>query len=315
MGPVHAVLGYGTLAEEIVDVLREQGITSKILTRSKLDDSSSVQVDALQLDELITATIGVTHLYVTVGLPYKLSVWQKQWPAIILNVIAAAQQNGCKIIFFDNVYLYGPSPLANPITEEHEVNPPSAKGKVRKRVIDVLWEAHSSGKVELVVGRSPDFYGPGVKNSLLYVSAIENLLKSKPVQFIGNPDTKHNFIYVPDAARALVRLATDASSYGQTWHLPTNEATHTTRELLQMAADNVGIEMRMQVMPKWTLPFLQIFIPIIKEVREMTYQTESEYSFSSAKFMSKYSDFRITPYDEGIKQMLQSFQDTKGSQI
>jgi len=63
----------------------------------------------------------------------------------------------------------------------------------------------------------------------------------------------------------------DAAAYGQTWHLPANKATLTTRELLKLAADEINIELKVQVLSPISLSFLQLFIPIIKEVREMTY--------------------------------------------
>ncbi len=39
----------------------------------------------------------------------------------------------------------------------------------------------------------------------------------------------------------------------------------------------------------------------------MMYQTESDYVFSSDKFMARYPDFPVTPYDEGLKAMVESF--------
>lgn len=307
MNNEHAVLGYGRLGSEIVETLKQKNIPYRILSTNKTDDPQSHAVDALDKDALIAATKDLSHVYVTIGLPYKIKVWQEKWPIIIANVIEAAKANKFKIIFFDNVYLYGPVPLQNPITEEHTVSPPSKKGLVRKQLVEMLLEAHKNGGIELLIGRSPDFYGPGVINSLLYVSAIQNMLKGKPVQFVGNPDTKHNYLYVQDAARALVTLALDTSAYGQTWHLPTNKATLTTRELLKLAADELNIELKVQVLSPAALTVLQLFIPILKEVREMTYQTTDVYNFSSDKFMKAYPDFAITSYEEGIKQTMEFF--------
>ncbi|MGQ7325468.1 hypothetical protein ACTGW8_12860, partial [Streptococcus suis] len=88
---------------------------------------------------------GVQRVFMTVGLEYKLKVWQRDWPVIIDNLIAGASANGSKIVFFDNIYLYGPSPLQNPITEEHPRVPPSKKGKVRLALVEKLEAAMHSG--------------------------------------------------------------------------------------------------------------------------------------------------------------------------
>ena len=39
----------------------------------------------------------------------------------------------------------------------------SRKGRLRKQLAETLLSAHQSGKVKAVIGRAPDFYGPGVR--------------------------------------------------------------------------------------------------------------------------------------------------------
>jgi hypothetical protein len=43
----------------------------------------------------------------TVELPYKSSIWKAQWLIVIRNIIDACKNHKAKLLFFDNVYMYG----------------------------------------------------------------------------------------------------------------------------------------------------------------------------------------------------------------
>jgi len=60
---------------------------------------------------LMTVSTDAAPVYVTLGLPHETRVWQHDWPLVIENFVAAARRHRFKLIFFDNVYPYGPSPL------------------------------------------------------------------------------------------------------------------------------------------------------------------------------------------------------------
>ncbi len=304
--PMHLILGDGVVGQAVADELTRLRLPHALASRSPAaHPSAHRRVDALERDALIAATAGVTHLYVTLGLRYDLRTWQRDWPAVIENVIAAARVRHLRVVFFDNVYPYGPAPLRVPMTEEHPQQPPSRKGAVRKALADRLLRAAKDEGVNLVIGRSADFYGPGVRNSMLYATAIERQLAGKAAQWIGNPDRLHTYTYTVDAARGLVRLALDDGAH-DAWHLPTAEPAPTTRALLEQSARLLGAPATIQTLPRPMVTVLGLVMPILREVREMLYQNDSDYVFSSAKFMRRYPDFEITPYARGIEAMVAS---------
>ena len=305
MKDLHTIIGYGNLGQAVADTLKAKNVPTKILNRSSAAENVTI-CNVLDVDELIKNTADSSHVYITLGIEYKYSTWKVEWPKIMSNIIKAAKVNKFKVIFFDNLYLYGPSPLQNPITEDHPRNPPSKKGQVRLEIVKMLENAFHNGEIAALIARSPDFYGPNVKNSILYVSGIENILKGKKPQFVGNPHTKHNYIYVPDAAKALCILANDDSAYGQTWHLPTAPASFSTADLLGKAAKICDQKPGVQVISKLGTKVLKLFIPILREVEEMTYQTEHDYNFSSQKFQKAHPDFEITDYETGLQNMVDS---------
>jgi hypothetical protein len=50
------------------------------------------------------------------------------------------------------------------------------------------------------------------------------------------------------------------------------------------------------------IKLLGFFIPILGEIHEMLYQYDRDYFFNSQKFVQRFPDFKITPYEAGVKQ-------------
>lgn len=308
-GELHLIVGDGVVGRATADELARRGLPHALASRTPSPGLATPQrrVDALDADALLTASADASHLYLTLGLPYDTRVWERDWPRVIENAITAARRHGLRLVMFDNAYGYGPVPLQQPIREDHPQQPPSRKGRVRQAIDDRLMQAAHEEGLSVLIARASDFYGPDVRGTLLYASAIERQLRGRKAQWLGDPDRLHSYTYVPDAARGLVELALDAGAYGQVWHLPTMAPAPTSRTLLQMSARLLGAPDGVQVLPAAMQSVLGLFVPILRELREIRYQHEQDFVFSSERFVQRYPGFRITPYDEGIEAMVRSF--------
>lgn len=309
---LHLILGDGVVGCAVAQELARRDITHALASRAPplaaagTQASAHRRVDALDRQALIAACADASHLVLTLGLPYVTRVWEQDWPRIAENAVAAARTHGLRLVMFDNVYPYGPAPLQVPMREDHPQQPPARKGRVRKAVDERLLRAAQEDGLRVLIARSADFYGPGVRNSLLFGGAMERQLQGKPALWLGDPDRLHSYTYVPDAARGLVELALDEGAYDQTWHLPTMAPPPTPRALLQQSARLLGAPPTVRTMPLPLAAVLGLFVPVLREVHEMLYQQTHDYVFSSARFEGRYPGFRITPYAEGIQAMVQS---------
>jgi nucleoside-diphosphate-sugar epimerase len=117
---------------------------------------------------------------------------------------------------------------------------------------------------------------------------------------MGDASKVHTYAYVPDIAKAVVRLALDADIYNQTWHLPTSGPI-TGTDFMQQVSAAVGNKGKWSVMTRKSMRVMGIFVPILLELREMMYQFEHDYVLDSSKFAAKYPDFVPTTYEQGIK--------------
>jgi len=305
---LHVVLGgSGAIGQAVIKALQTKKLQVRSVERSKkVEGVDTVMADLLDTDQAINAIKGASHVYLCVGLPYRSDVWESDWPKLIKSVINACSKNNAKLIFFDNIYMYGPAPLSDPFDENSPQHPTTNKGNARKQTADLLLEAHKSGKVIALIGRSADFYGPNAVNSPFYISFIERMNKGKNPQVLAKKGMPHTYAYSLDNGRALVELALDDSAYGQVWHLPVGKPI-TIDDALTMMNKIMGTHFKASYMPRSMLGLLSIMVPPVKEVKEMLYQFDNPYVMSDKKFRNKYPNFHTTSYEDGFKVMIDSF--------
>jgi nucleoside-diphosphate-sugar epimerase len=132
------------------------------------------------------------------------------------------------------------------------------------------------------------------------------LAKGKAALFIGSPDMPHDYAYVPDIARAVTTLlAAPDAAFGQAWHMPC-APTRTTREILVMAADALGVRPRIRILPASLLGPMALLSPFLRELREMRFQWDRPYRVDATKFVSVFwSD--VTPLEAGVSATALSF--------
>src|SRR3984957_14152286 len=249
--------------------------------------------------QTLEAVSGSAVVYLCAGLPYDYRVWRQQWPRIIDSCIEACTRTQAKLIFFDNVYMYGRT--EEPMTEDTPYNPSSRKGDLRARIATQLMSEVRKGNIVAAIARSADFYGPGAdKTSVPAFLVFQRLPKGQRAQWLINAHVRHSFTYVPDAARALSLLGQADNAWNQVWHLPTAAQPLTGAEFIEKAAAELQKTSQYTVLPKWMIRLGGVFDRTTTELVEMLYQYEFEYVFDSAKFETAFS-FRPTNYEEGIR--------------
>ena len=266
------------------------------------EDDELLALDLLKKEDVFNAIKGSEVVYLTVGLKYDHTIWQAQWPVIIQHVIAGCLEHNCKLVFFDNVYMYDKNAIPN-MTEDSPINPPSKKGKVRAQNVTLINEAIHDHGLKAVIVRSADFYGPLSKNGILNTLVLDNVIKDKKANWQADVDRIHSFTYLPDAAKATALLGNTDSAYGQVWHSPTSAERLTGRQLITIATGVMEMKNSYMILSPYMLKFLGIFNRTIKELVEMQYQNTQDYFFNSNKFCSTFS-FTPTSYESGIREVL-----------
>lgn len=308
----HTLLGgNGTIATELVPILQSNGQQIRLFSRNPkpVPGAALVSGDVLNREDVLNAVKGSDVVYLLVGLEYSKKIWKRSWPVIMRNTIDACKAVGARLIFFDNVYMYGR--VKGKMTESTPFNPCSEKGRIRAEVDEMLLKEMNGGGLRAIIAKSADFYGPRAKaTSVAGLLIFDKMKQGKTAQCFVNAKLPHSFTYTPDAAAGLYLLATTESAYGQTWHLPTASPAPTGKEFIEVAAKYMHARAGVQVLPKWLISVVGLFVPIMRELGEMLYQNEYPYEFDSSKF-EKAFNFQPTTYEDGIRQTAEWFLNTK----
>lgn len=304
---MQTILGAGgAIGKELAKELMAYTPQVRLVGRHPQKVNETDQTIAADLNDpsaVSLAVKGSSVVYLVAGLQYKTKVWQQQWPRILQNVIEACREHGARLVFFDNVYAYDPNCIHN-MSEGCPVNPSSKKGEVRKKLIEMLELQFSSGALKGMIVRSADFYGPGINNSAMMETVYKNMKKGKRAMWMGDPDAIHNMTYTPDAAKATALLGNTEDAWNQAWHLPTHPQRITGKQWIQLFAAEMHTSAEFTQVGRGMVGFLGLFMPLMRELKEMMYQFEKDYFFNSEKFQKRFPNFRITPPQEGVMQVI-----------
>ena len=304
---MQTILGSGgPIGTEIAKALTKYTTNIRLVSRKpeKVNPGDELMAgDILDYATVDSAAKGSKVIYLTVGFPYNLKKWKEYWPKLVGNVIKACKEHDCKLVFFDNVYMYDKEYLSS-ITENTPINPPSKKGQVRAEVAEMIMQEVWTGSLTALIARSADFYGPGVKNnSLLIETVFKPLSKGKKAIWLGSAKYKHSFTYTPDAGKATALLGNTEDAYNQIWHLPTASNPYTGKEWINEISKQMGRKPGYWPTPKWLVKLMGIFLPIMRESVEMMYQYDRDYVFDSSKFREHFN-MEPTSQKQGIREVL-----------
>lgn len=257
--------------------------------------------DLLDAQQTARAVEGSAVVYLTVGLPMDTQMWMDQWPVMMHNVIAACELHKAKLVFFDNTYMYPQTSAVQ--TETCQFQPHGLKGEVRADIANALLQAMREQRVEALICRAPEFYGPSLTQSITNSTVIEPLKAGKKAKVFLRDDTLRTLIYTPDASRAMALLGNTPDAFGQTWHLPCDDNRLTYRAFIELAAKVWGVKPAYTLLKRWQLVFAGLFSQRICDAVELLPRYAVDNLFDSSKFKQRFPEFQVTPIEQGLRQI------------
>jgi len=292
----------GQIGEELARELKRNFTSSiRIVSRDakKVNDTDEVfSADLSIREKAIEAVKGSEIAYFTLGLPISSDLWEKQFPLILRNVIDACKINHTKLVFFDNTYMYPQDDRV--LTEETAFAPVGRKGRVRRKMAEMVLKEIASGELEAVICRAPEFYGPGKTQSITNTLIFNNIKEGKKLKVPLSANKKRSLIWTPDASRAAALIGNTPDAFGQTWHLPVDKSHPTYKEFIRIASGIYSRDLKYAVVPKLIFKIGSFFNKSVKELLELLPRYEHDNIFDDSKFRKKFPDFEVTTYKQGI---------------
>lgn len=292
----------GQIGREVAAALHRDVTTDlRLVSRrpAKVNDTDQLfSADLLDPAQAMRAVEGSEVVYLTVGLPMDTKLWVEQWPVLMRNTVDACAAHGARLVFFDNTYMYPQT--AEPQTEASPFCPNGPKGEVRAEIARHLLDAMAEGRVEAMICRAPEFYGPGKTQSITNSAILDPLKAGKSARVFLRDDTLRSLIYTPDASRAMALLGNTPDAYGRTWHLPCDDRRLTYRQFIDLAAEVFGTRPRYTVLKRWMLALAGLVNPTVRDAAELLPRYAVDNVFVSEAFKTRFPDFRVTTFREGL---------------
>jgi nucleoside-diphosphate-sugar epimerase len=301
---LHVVFGAGPLGLALLRALEARKLPTRLVTRGGKRAIGSAtpfewfEADATDARSAQRACAGASVVYHCAGAPYHR--WAELLPRMMDGIAGAARVAEAKLIYADNLYLYGK--VTGRMSEELRSNPNSRKGQVRAQLADRLLEAHHRGALRAAIGRGSDFFGPSVLLSHAGNKLFPQALAGKPTDVLGDPDKLHSFTFIDDFAAALVVLGQRDEALGRAWHVPTSEAL-THRAFIERVYRLAGTEAKLRAVPRAVVSLLALADPTLREVKEMLYQFEDDFVIDSSRFTRTFG-LAPTALDDAINATL-----------
>ena len=299
---VQVVLGAtGGIGSALVEELVRRGGRVRAVSRSGSAPAGAEGVEAFKADvsksEVARAACSdASVVYHAAQPPY--TRWRQEFPVMTDAVIEGAASARAKLVFADNLYMYGPG-SPKPMTEETPQRATGKKGRVRILMAERLLGAYRTGRVRVAIGRASDYYGPGGTGTIAGDTVFGAAVAGKTVRWPGSLEVPHQFNYLPDLARALITLGEREEADGEVFHLPAAEPI-TGRRFLDLVSAEVGRPVKVSIISKATLRVLGAFSPFIRELGETVYQFEGPFYADASKYERTFGSFEPTPHEKAI---------------
>ncbi|UQY86185.1 NAD-dependent epimerase/dehydratase family protein [Stenotrophomonas rhizophila] len=298
----------GQIATELARELKRRYTDElRLVSRnpSRVNDTDSLaSANLLDLKQTQRAVKGSSVVYFTAGLPPDTALWERQFPTMLRNALDACRAEGASFAYFDNTYMYPQD--SRLLTEQTPFAPLGPKAKVRAAMASMVLEEMARGDIPVLIGRAPEFYGPGKTQSFTNALVIEKLEAGKKPRVPVSDITLRTLIFTPDASRALAVLGNTPDAFGQTWHLPCCDDRPTYKEFVTMASQVWGRKPSYGIISKWMLTAAGLLSKPVSEIRELLPRYEHDNLFESTKFKRRFHEFKVTTYREGLELIRQN---------
>jgi nucleoside-diphosphate-sugar epimerase len=306
MGTIALLGATGSLGRAMGGLLGESGRKYRAVSRSQMglqvrfggDPLAEPMVwDPEEPSSILRALESIDTAVYLAGVP----VWafEKHIPLTRRVVEAARAAKVRRLLLVSSTWAYG-APQAKMATEAHPLRPLTGKGRIRREQEEFVLAQH--GELETAVLRAGDFYGPYVEASYLW-SAFKAAKNGTHAQLMSPVDLPHEFVYVPDAARTIVRMVDGGAIWGRAWNLGGAGVT-TVRAMTEAIFAEAGKAANYEIPPPWKMRIVAMMNPYVREMREMQYLLETPVLLDDTALGEALGGLDKTPYPEGIRHTL-----------
>lgn len=297
-----AVLGAtGPTGRSLVRELLGRGVAVRVVSRSEANLAASFaqmpveRIPADLLDGAATRRVveGCDLVFDCIGLP---AARMADHPRSASNIGRAIRHTGARCVHISSYWAYIPI-QRTPVSEIHPRTGGPLPVRLRRQAEEILREAGAA------IVNLPDFYGPEVHTSTLQ-RALAEAVAGKTIHWIGSPETAREYVFVPDAMKAVTELAFCEQAYGERWIVP-GPSPITFRRVMEIAASSLGRQSKIRAAGPLALRILSLFVSELRSFLPLVPAYVAPISYDGSKIRALLGDVPTTPYEVAIPRTLE----------
>jgi len=219
--------------------------------------------------------------------------WAGNFERMLAAVGDAVAMAGARLVFVDNLYMYGPAD--GPISEQSPEHA-TGKGALRREVAQRILR---DDRFPSAIGRFSDYHGPHGTNSFLHSMLFEPALAGKPMRTMLAGDQPHTWHYLPDVARGFATLIERSDADGRSWILPA-AAPLTQDQVAEITNDLLESPVKVSRITPPLLALGSIFSRQAREGRKVAHQFDRPWVIDASAFVSAFGPVPVTDHREAI---------------
>lgn len=224
--------------------------------------------------------------------------------AQMARVVEAMGTTGKTMLFPGNIYNYSGS--LRVVTPDAPQEPQTPRGAIRVRVEEAFRRAAEAGHIQVAVIRAGDFYGPGAKGDW-FDEIVFRGRKPGRASIPGTPGVGHSWAYLPDLARAFVKVAEKRVELApfELFHFAGNYVT--PEELGATMVKVAPAPLRLSRFNPAILIVGGLLSPLIRAVAKMRYLWARPMELSDSRFDALLGPGFATPFEVAIEASIRPF--------
>jgi nucleoside-diphosphate-sugar epimerase len=246
--------------------------------------------DATRQEDVSAALRGAEVAYFCLN--PRFTRWLEDFPPLLATAIAAARETGARLVFPANVWIYGPGRPGDLVAETRVPTPCSRRGRLRADMEQAL---RDSG-CRFCMVRLPEYYGPHVVT--LTARVFRAAIHAARTLWPGPLGVEVEFVFLPDAAEALVQVGSADRIDGEVFHVPGIRTT--PREFIGAVYQAVGTRPAAVSVPAFVLKLAGLVRASAAAVADVAHLWTRPILLDGLKYERRFGRVPQTPYNEGI---------------
>ncbi len=297
----------GRLGSALVDAFSREGWKVFAVARGSapmLEGRAGVHCIAADVQDVETIAKFASGAEVVV---HAVNPLYTRWATEVMPSARAAMQLasrlGARFMLPGNVYNFGAEMPAQ-IVEDAPQHPTTRKGNIRVELEQEIEQRCQQGELRATVLRAGDFFGCGPGS--WFDQAIVASLRSGKVVYPSRLDIPHAWAYVPDLAKTFVQLANRddrrVDAFEQLHFAGHGVDGETFLSAIERVMQREAPKQRVRRggLPWWIFKIGALFVPMWREILEMSYLWHTPHVLDDAKLRAQIHDVPHTDLDDAV---------------